>query len=62
MRLVAHALLASPLLGMVKRSAASMASMQASDFINDVNTKYETLHRSFEEQARPQLAPPPPHA
>ena len=35
---------------MVKRSAASMASMQASDFINDVNTKYETLHRSFEEQ------------
>lgn len=32
-----------------KRGAACM-SMSAADFINDVNTKYEALHRSFEEQ------------
>ena len=36
----------------MKRPASAIATMQASDFINDVNTKYEALHRSFEEQAR----------
>ena len=32
-----------------KRSAACM-SMSASEFIADVNTRYEALHRAFEEQ------------
>ena len=41
----------APIIAMAttKRNAAAM-SMSASDFINDVNTKYEALHRSFEEQ------------
>ena len=48
MRLVSSVLL--PFAAVMKRPASALASMSAANFINDVNTRYETLHRDFEHQ------------